>query len=187
MGVVAIFIDGGYIEKVLKNEFTNFQIDFELFAKEIANIISSDNEILRTYYYNSLPYKGNPPSDEESDRFAKRQSFYDALNKKSRFDVKLGRLSKRGPDRDGNYFYEQKMVDALLSIDLVHLSAKGKITYAALIAGDGDFVPAIKVAKEEGVIIWLFHGQKKHAELWQTADERVLLQEDFIKKVRFKK
>lgn len=187
MGRIAIFIDGGYIEKVLKAEFECANIDFVNFSNKIAEMISPENELLRTYYYHSLPYKGNPPTEEESDRFSKRQSFYDALNKKPRFEVRLGRLVRRGPNANGNYFFEQKMVDSLLNIDLVYLSAKGKITHAAIVAGDGDFVPAVQLAKKEGVIVWLFHGHHKHAELWQAADERRLLQRNFIDSIRFER
>jgi len=134
MGCVAIFIDGGYIEKVILNEFPNINIDFALFSEEIKRKISPSIEILRTYYYHCLPYKGNPPTVEESERFSKKQRFFNALNKKPRFQVQLGRLSKIGPDSNGNYEFVQKMVDALLSIDLVHLSAKEKITHAAIVA-----------------------------------------------------
>ena len=121
-------------------------------ANKIADIISPGSEVIRTYYYHSLPYKGHPPSVEESNRFANKQKFFNALKRKSRFEVRLGRLARRGPDKHGNYRYEQKKVDVLLSIDLVALSAKGRITHAAILAGDSDFVPAINMSKEETVI-----------------------------------
>jgi len=179
MGTIAIFVDGGYFKKVRIDEFDRIPTNYQLLAQEIANIVSSESEILRTYYYHCLPYKSNPPTSEESMRFGKRQNFYRALEKIPRFAVRLGRLDKRGPDD-----FIQKMVDTLLSIDLVYLSSKGKITHAAIVAGDGDFVPAIKVAKTEGVIVWLFHGESKHSELWQIADERKRLDQNLMEKIR---
>ncbi len=179
MGTIAIFIDGGYIEKVRIEEFDRIRTDFQLLSQEISNIVSSTSELLRTYYYHCLPYKSDPPTSEESMRFGKRQNFYNALEKIPRFEVRLGRLDKRGPDD-----FVQKMVDTLLSIDLVYLSSKGKITHAAIIAGDGDFVPAINVAKTEGVIVWLFHGKSKHSQLWQIADERRRLDKDLMERTR---
>lgn len=77
------------------------------------------------------------------------QRFCDSLNRLPRFEVRLGRLARRGPDKHNQYHFEQKMVDVLLSIDLVALSTKGRITDVILVAGDSDFVPAIEVAKRK--------------------------------------
>jgi len=79
-----------------------------------------------------------------------------------------------------NYQFEQKMVDALLSIDLVHASLKGKTTHVALVAGESDFVPAIEVARSESASVWLFHGSRTHLDLWSVADERVQLTNQFV-------
>lgn len=185
MSSLVIFIDGGYLEKILINDFSGINVDFTRLSEEIQNLISPDIEILRTYYYHSLPYKSNPPTPEESERFSKRQRFINALNRKPKFEVRLGRLAKYGPDCNGNYKFEQKMVDALFSIDLVQLSAKGRITHAAILAGDGDFVPSIKSAKDTGVSIWLIHGSSRHSELWQVADERYEINSDFLKNIEF--
>ncbi len=180
MDKVAIFMDGGYIEKTLIHQFAGLCLRYDAFAARIADRIGSDVEIFRTYFFHCLPYKGNPPTEEESVRYSNRERFFNALRRNSRFDVQLGRLRRIGPDPEGNYTYEQKMVDALLSLNLVKLSAKGIIQHAALVAGDGDFVPAVRAAKEDGVNIWLFHGSSRHNALWETADERVELTEEFL-------
>lgn len=183
---VAILIDGGYLAKVLDSEFGKPKVDFDLLAHEVARLINPNANILRTYYYYSLPYKSNPPTMEESSRFSDSQNFIAALDRLPRFEIRLGRLARRGPDEKGRYSYEQKMVDVLLSVDLVHLAAKGQITDVALIAGDGDFVPAIKIAKDEGVSVWLFHGASPHNELWTVCDERIRISLETINKVRMK-
>jgi uncharacterized LabA/DUF88 family protein len=183
MSRVAIFIDGGYMDRVLRDEFNGMRIDYTAFSREISALISPDTYILRTYYYHCLPYQSNPPTREESERFALRRNFLDAINRLPRFEVKLGRLARRGPDIHGQYFFEQKMVDVLLSIDLVRLSAKGQITDVALVAGDSDFVPAIEVTKNEGVLVWLFHGSRPHNALWDIADERIRITQDFLNRV----
>ena len=56
----------------------------------------------------------------------------------------------------------------------------------ALLAGDGDFHPALKVAKQEGVSFWLLHGPRGSysRELWHEADERVELDAAFMNAVR---
>jgi uncharacterized LabA/DUF88 family protein len=181
---VAIFIDGGYVDKLLRHEFSNAKISYERFVREIADQIRPDLDILRTYYYHCEPYKSDPPTTEESKRFGAMQNFLDALRRLPRFEVRLGRLARRTIKKQ-EYRFEQKMVDVLLSVDLVRLSARDKISHAAIVAGDSDFVPAIKVARDEGVSIWLFHGQKIHNELWETVDERRRITAKMIDKARW--
>jgi len=183
MSKIAIFIDGGYLDKVLKKDFKGARIGYEAFSREIAAQIRPPATILRTYYYHCLPFKSSSPTPEDSRRFGSMEKFLNFLKGLPRFEVKEGRLARRGPDKDGKYDYEQKMVDVLLSIDLVRLSAKGQITDIALVAGDSDFVPAIEVAKSEGVSVWLFHCSSRHNELWKTADERIEITQNFVNKI----
>jgi len=177
---VAIFIDGGYVDKILQYELGRLKIDFNAFSHAIVERIHPSADILRTYYYHCPPYQSNPPTQEESERLASMQNFLDAVNRIPRFTVRRGRLARRGPDEKGKYYFEQKMVDVHLSIDLVHMSLKGKITHAALVASDSDFVPAIELARNESVSVWLFHGERVHNQLWDVVDERVKLTPDFI-------
>jgi len=184
MSKIAVFIDGGYLDKILRKEFNGIRIDYDLFPKQICSKVDPQGQLFRTYYYHCLPYKSNPPSQEESARFASKQNFYTAINRLPRFEVRLGKLSRRGPDAQGLYHYEQKMVDVLFSIDLVSLSAKMQISDMVIVAGDSDFVPAIQAAKQEGIIVWLFHGGTWHNELWMNADERIRLDQTLINSVR---
>ncbi len=69
MRQVAIFIDGGYLDKLLRNEFDGLRINYETFSREILAQIHGDAYLLRTYYYHCLPYQSNPPTQEESERF----------------------------------------------------------------------------------------------------------------------
>jgi uncharacterized LabA/DUF88 family protein len=137
-------------------------------------------EILRTYYYNCLPYQRNPPTQEESLRFAQAQKFHTALRALPRFEVREGMLVYRGNDDKGRPIYVQKGIDIQFGVDLVLLSAKQQISHAALIAGDSDFIPAIGVAKNEGVLIHLYHGATPHRKLIEIADERTRITADFL-------
>ncbi len=71
MSRVAIFIDGGYLDYVLRQQFNMARVDYGKLAEYLAGGI----DILRTYYYHCLPYQGNPPTAEESNRLASMQSF----------------------------------------------------------------------------------------------------------------
>jgi uncharacterized LabA/DUF88 family protein len=116
-------------------------------------------------------------------RFAKHQSFHVALTRSTpRFQVRLGKLARRVDN--GQVRYEQKRVDILLAVDLVQLAAKHQITDAAMLAGDSDFLPAIEIAKAEGVVLHLYHGATPHNDLKDCCDERIRIDQTFIDAIR---
>ena len=177
---VAMFIDGAYLEHVLREEFGKPPIDFQALSETLAG----GSDILRSYYYHCPAYQSDPPTEEERKRYSGRRRFFEALERLPRYSVRLGRLARRGPDSQGAYRFEQKLVDILLGVDLVLLAAKQSIQEAVLIAGDSDFIPAISVAKAEGVLVRLFHGANPHSDLWREADERVQITQELIDSVR---
>ena len=196
MSRLAIFIDGGYLDSLSQDEF-NIPVDYSKINEEILNIVSAKStgiELLRTYYYYCLPYQGNPPTAIEATRFSKRQSFFDSLNRLPRFMVRQGRLVFRGNDANGLPIFQQKRVDLLLGLDFALLSGKNQISHVAVLAGDSDLLPAFRVAKDEGILVWLFHGPrhcKKDGsptfadELWREADERYEINLAFMKRIQF--
>lgn len=173
---IAIFIDGAYLDAVLRDECGGVKIAFAKLAQKIAG----KTEILRTYYYNCLPYQHTPPTPDEIQRFAQAQKFFGAINALPRFEVRPGMLVYRGDDSRSRPIYVQKGVDIQFGVDLVLLSAKQQISHAALIAGDSDFIPAINVAKNEGVLIHLFHGRTPHRKLVEIVDERTQITSGFL-------
>lgn len=178
---VAIFIDGGYFDATVRNECGGLRINYGRLAQKLAG----STEILRTYYYNCLPYQRPAPTAEEMARFAQAQKFHTALRALPRFEVREGMLVYRGDDQRGKPIYVQKGVDIQFGVDLVLLSAKQQISHAVLIAGDSDFIPAIEVAKNEGVLIHLYHGATPHWKLIQAADERTRLTAEFLADVKW--
>ena len=186
---LAIFIDGAYLEKVA--EKNNVWVDYKKLSSEILTRVNARTpaapiDLLRTYYYNSLPHQSNRPTDSEKERFRKRRRFYGFLERLSSFTVRLGVVKYRGRDNQGQPIYQQKQVDLLLGLDFALLSAKRSITHAAVVTGDSDMVPALEVAKREGIAVWLFTGEpQSHArELWHAADERVDLDQPFLNTIR---
>lgn len=179
MDRIGIFIDAAYFQFLLRDEFAQQKVDFQKLAAKMAG----SHEILRTYFYDCLPYQSNPPTSEESVRFSKHQKFHSALSKISRFQIRLGRLEYRGNDDKGKPIFEQKRVDILLGVDLALLAAKHQITNAAILAGDSDFLPAIEAAKPEGVVVHLFHGKLPHRDLLDASDERTRIDKAFISEI----
>jgi uncharacterized LabA/DUF88 family protein len=179
MGRIANFIDGAYPQYLLKDEFNSPKLDMAKLADKLAN----DREILRTYFYDCLPYQSSTPTPDERSRFSKKQSFFHSLERLPRFEVRQGRLEFRGRKAGGEPIFEQKRVDILLGVDLVLLAAKHQISDAAILAGDSDFLPAINAAKQEGVVIHLYHGARPHRDLLTACDERFQIDQAFIDQV----
>jgi uncharacterized LabA/DUF88 family protein len=180
---VAVFIDGGYLDKVMHLCFPGQRIDYAKLVQHIAR----PHELFRAYYYHCLPYRSNPPTTQESSFYASKQKFTTALSFLSRFEVRLGRLVKRGYDEDGKPGFIQKRVDCMVGVDMASLAAKGKITDVALISGDSDLVPAVEAVKKESVIVTLWHGgspdTRPSRELFEICDERHQFTEDMIQSI----
>jgi len=107
---------------------------------------------------------------KKSETFVWTNAFFAALIKKRKFALRLGRLSATGneyrlnldavkrlcakkisvdelTEKDFTITTRQKGVDMRIGIDIVHLAYKRLVTQIILIAGDSDFVPAIKLAR----------------------------------------
>jgi len=181
---VAVFIDGAYLDHIIRNEFDSQRVDYYSLAKNIVESTGPDKEILRVYYYHCLPHQDTPPTPEQSQRFGQMQRFFRALQRTPKFEVKLGRLAFRGIDAQGRPIFEQKRVDLLLGLDLALLATKRLITQAFVVTGDSDLIPAIVAAKAEGVTLYLVHGSTCHDDLLDEADERVRITPQLVSSAR---
>lgn len=182
MHIVAVFIDGAYLDNVIRHEFQGQRVNYFSLARDIVESTGKEKEILRIYYYHCLPYQESPPTDEQSERFGQMQSFFRALQRTSKFEVRQGRVAFRGIDSRGRPIYEQKRVDLMLGLDLAILATKRLITQAFIIAGDSDLIPAICAAKAEGVTLYLVHGSTCHDDLLDEADERIQITSELVSK-----
>lgn len=184
MDNAAVFIDSGYLSKVLKLIY-KVKIDYEKFSDLICG---NDCKRLRTYYYDCMPYQDNPPTDEQRQRYASHDAFMYNLRRLNRFEVRLGKLIYIPSTGD----FVQKRVDVLLSVDLVRMSWDHQINKAVLVTGDSDFVPAIQAAKDAGVLTVLYYS-KGHPqitaidELLYACDERIEIDKKLIDSCKWKK
>lgn len=175
MARTAIFIDGAYLDKTLELAFSGIRINY----KKLIHLMTPDNDLLRAYYYHCLPYSGDPPTQDELARVQSKDRFYKALSNIPRFTVKLGTLVCRGEGRNGRPIFVQKLVDVMMSVDMVQIAATRQVDHAIIITGDSDFVPAIQVVKTHGVLVSLWHapldGTKAntHPQLLDICDERI--------------
>jgi len=168
----AIFIDRGYLSEILKAQFNSAKVDYLKLCSKIC--LDLKIERLRTYVYTCMPVvrKGN---SEDIFRESKVQRFLTKLKRLPRFEVKLGKLQFIGG------IFKQKMIDVLMSLDIATMSYEKQIQHAIIIAGDSDFVPAIKKAKDYGIIVHLYyHPSSVHNELLDEVDELHEINEDLI-------
>lgn len=188
MDKTACFIDDGYLQNVLKDSgklkfgYSDEQSKWKTDYSKLVSLMKGEEKLLRTYYYTCK----RENLSEEDDK--KQESFFYSLDKLSQFECKFGRLEYRGEDKEGKPIYIQKQVDNLITIDIVMLSFKHLITKATVISGDADLIPAIKFAKNEGVIVEVlyFPGSTSN-ELLKTVDIATELNYDWLEKIRLTK
>ena len=182
MARTVIFIDGEYLRKIFEGR--GYRVDIPKVISKILKLTNTrENDLLRVYFYTSPPYQASRPTDEEKQRYIGFQKFIAFLQKQDNLQIRLGRTEKRGNE------FEQKMVDVLLSIDIVELSAKARIETAILVAGDSDFVPAVKKAKDNGIRVILFCSMNRnqyHQYLWNEVDRRIHIDDDFMKECSYR-
>lgn len=185
MARLATFIDAAYANRLARDTF-GIWIDYRKFGNRIHETIVANTaeplDLLRTYYYDCLPYQGDPPTPEQAGRVGRARRFFAVLRDLPSFTVREGRIVFRGHDSEGRPIFEQKGVDLLLGLDFALLSAKHQITHAAVVSGDSDLIPAFETAQQEGIKTWLIHGPPSSyaSDLWQKADERFLLTQEFM-------
>ena len=195
MARLAIFIDGGYLDALSRDEFSVW-VDYRKFSEQITAAVASKTpepiDLLRTYYYHCLPYQSTPPTPDEARRYGQKHRLFERLRVLDRYAVREGRLMYRGLRNDGTPIFQQKRVDLLLGLDFALLSGKSQISHAAVVSGDSDLLPAFEVATAEGISVWLFHGPNRSkatgnstyaSELWRAADERVELDQAFMNRI----
>lgn len=181
-------MDGGYLNALARDEY-HIWFDFDKLSAMIHSAIAANTreplDLLRTYYYDCLPFQGNPPTPRQVERMSSRKKFFDSLRNLTGFTVREGRLVHRGYDVANRPIFQQKGIDLLLGLDFALLAAKHQITHSAVVSGDGDLIPALEIAQQEGIRTWLVHGPTSTyaAELWRGADDRILITQEIADSV----
>jgi len=145
-----------------------------------------NDQLFRIYYYDCEPFIGitiHPITGQQIDFstspvYARKSAFLRDLKLMPRVAFRSGSLSWKGwnippakkrpiiakiqqglplADDDVVPNLRQKKVDIKIGLDMAWLSSKRIVDKIVLITSDSDFVPAMKMARKEGVMIFLVH------------------------------
>lgn len=163
---VAIFIDGSNLYKSKESELPGRKFDYA----EFRDLLTGGRDLVRAYYYNA-------PLDPAYDahKYKEQQRFLDHLRHLDYFEVKLGKLVRRGTR------YVQKGVDVRLATDMVGFAAANLYDIAVIVSGDGDFADAVQHVKNLGKHVEnAFFNTGRSRDLSGKADRFVLLTEEYL-------
>lgn len=203
MKKTAVLIDAGFLRTKLPRSmrYKDRAARIERFANSCIDV--AEEELYRIFYYDCPLYEGKgthfphpvapgtpilPPS---SITYSKR--LLDELRKRPFFAVRCGEMSfdgwiakesaikehlssgRRLTAADFKPNLKQKGVDLRIGVDLTLMSKDKIVDRIVLVAGDSDMVPAMKLARREGiqiVLVSLGHGIKpllrEHADIYRA-------------------
>ena len=90
MARLAIFIDGGYVDKVSRRQVLDVGVDLQKLVDAICARVREASEepvdLLRSFYYHCPPFQSDPPTETERERTANFGRFMHALEQLPRFE-----------------------------------------------------------------------------------------------------
>jgi uncharacterized LabA/DUF88 family protein len=162
---LVIQIDGGYLRSVAQSLRLKYDNDF---IEKVARLLvfpDSDN-LLRIMYYDAPGFVGERPLpvSRKPHPFNSDSVWLEELAAREYFAVRRGTLKWRGwklkspetlsgtpSDEDYKPDFQQKGVDLRIGVDMVTFAYERTAERVMLIAGDTDFIPAMKIARRRGL------------------------------------
>lgn len=191
---IAILIDGGFFIQRFRqiNSADPVKKDVEVLIDAIMTKVSHKNPcsglhpdiLLRTFYYDCEPFGKTlkHPSGSHVDystlpTFAKQTAYLKSLDTVEQFALRLGILSFNGwkarASQPKKFYpdFRQKGVDMKIGLDIAWMAGKSTVDKIVLVAGDSDFIAPMKLARREGIQIYLYPmGNNLKGELIKHAD-----------------
>ena len=169
---IGVFIDGDYLDGVLRNEFNSVRVDFYTLSQLI---VPEGAHRFRTYYYKSVPYITLDSSEEERVRGDGIEKFLQSLRHLPRFKVRTGELNKMA---DGQF--KRKGVNVSLTVDITRLATERVLDSVYIICADPDLLPLFKAVRDMGIMVRLYHGDNVPERMMAESDESVQIDEDMV-------
>ena len=188
---VAILIDGGHLRVLSRKAGFEYNPNY---IEKVAHacVIEQDEKIMRILYYDCAPYAGEIklPVSGEKKKFEKSDAWMSELAQKDLFAVRKGVLKFRGwspkkipvpnkamTDFDFQPNFEQKGVDMRIGLDVAYYALNRSVDRLILLSGDTDCVPAMKLARKEGIQIVLISFPQRHCPpelIWHSDFKRTI-------------
>ncbi|WP_241078996.1 NYN domain-containing protein [Natranaerofaba carboxydovora] len=75
-----------------------------------------------------------------------------------------------------------------MALDIARSAFEQRVTHIALISSDSDFVPAIQMAKDKGIISFLLYSEeiKPHNDLIEACDEVIYITPNNLQEMELK-
>ena len=180
MSKVIFIVDGEFMRKRIIG-IKAFYFDGSNIRKHCMNHLTEGDQLVRILYYDSLPFTGkgthpiNGPIDfSQTPLVARKQQFLQGLKTTPNIQMRLGRSAWQAgqwqldagkldslvageityEDLKGEDIYpdiRQKGVDMRMGLDLATIAHKKLADTVVIISNDADFVPAVKILREEGI------------------------------------
>ena len=182
---VAVLLDGEYVKKVLGQKLKIFPTSkqvVEEVSRILRNGALEEYSLYRVFYYtaNPLSAKATHPLTKSTLNFgttnahSRNLQLIDSLENEPDFAVRRGTLAHQGWEigpaavklllagdkteiepQDIIPKITQKGVDMRIGLDIASLAIKRLVSAIVLVTGDADLVPAMKVARREGLRVFL--------------------------------
>ena len=191
--VAFIIDGGYFVKKYkdLKHKFPSAD-DVEIYVLNILKFLRKRQpnhliDIYRIFYYDcpplynlsKLPKFANKPKELSNQIFQKIcndfekayrniKTFHAQMKRKNFFALRMGELKLQGweQNKKKNRWWlktQQKGVDMKIGLDIANITGKKLCSKIILISGDTDMIPAMKMARKEGVhVYWHSMDDSKH-------------------------
>jgi uncharacterized LabA/DUF88 family protein len=174
---VMAFVDGGYLEHNLNDLFKSPKIDYSVFIHSLVSHLPKttiEHYLTRVYYYDAISAEKVSPD---------QQAKHELIHGTNHFELRLGRIKD-----DGQGMPRQKGVDTLIAIDMVSKAYENHYDVAILLAGDDDFLDAVKAVKNAGKQVYgFFFAKHVSRELKNAFDSRLAIDTNFATQIRHPK
>lgn len=177
-----IFVDDGFFGLV-KKYFQKEDGKSKKYLQTFRNICKKEKLNLKhLFIYTCPPYQSPKPTKKEDFLMSRYQNMTKMLRKKKWITLKEGRCQKI-INKEGEYEYYQKGVDALMIMDMYDIKENHpNIKKIILIASDSDFVPVIERMKQKGIEIVLYtYFDRKRGSKFSTSNQLLKIASKWVK------
>lgn len=184
MKKTALLIDGGWFAKGLGAQL-NPKVAWptaEQVCRNARSVLTPDEEVFRIFYYDCEPFAASVtnPADKSvvnytaTPSYTGRKQFFHEIGQMEFVALRRGELKARGWELTEKFkkalikgnaapfaatdiypAFQQKGVDMRIGIDVATLSLKKLVDRIILFSGDTDMIPAMKLARREGVQVFV--------------------------------